>query len=87
MLIKPGIRKPAAATTQQRKRAVFYNALAYAVEVGLLSANPVDRIQWKARGRRDLRPPRCEGMLRRAAAATRSADIAGGDGAALGVSR
>jgi integrase len=40
--------KPAAATTQRRKRAVFYNALGYAVEVGLLGANPVDRIQWKA---------------------------------------
>ena len=40
--------KPAAATTQRRKRAVFYNALGYAVEEGLLAANPVDRIQWKA---------------------------------------
>jgi integrase len=40
--------KPAAATTQRRKRAVFYNALGYAVEEGLLGANPVDRIQWKA---------------------------------------
>jgi integrase len=40
--------KPAAATTQRRKRAVFYNALGYAVEQGLLGANPVDRIQWKA---------------------------------------
>jgi integrase len=40
--------KPAAATTLRRKRAVFYNALGYAVEVGLLGANPVDRIQWKA---------------------------------------
>ena len=40
--------KPAAATTQRRKRAVFYNALGYAVEAGLLGANPVDRIQWKA---------------------------------------
>jgi integrase len=40
--------KPAAATTQRRKRAVFYNALGYAVEAGLLGANPVDRVQWKA---------------------------------------
>jgi hypothetical protein len=39
---------PAASTTQRRKRAVFYNALGYAVEAGLLGANPVDRIQWKA---------------------------------------
>jgi hypothetical protein len=40
--------KPAAATTQRRKRAVFYNALGYAVELGLLGANPVDRVRWKA---------------------------------------
>jgi len=40
--------KAAAATTQRRKRAVFYNALGYAVEQGLLAANPVDRLQWKA---------------------------------------
>jgi integrase len=40
--------KPAAATTQRRKRAVFYNSLGYGVELGLLAANPVDRIQWKA---------------------------------------
>ena len=40
--------KPAAATTQRRKRAVFHNAVRYAVELRLLDANPVDRIQWKA---------------------------------------
>jgi len=40
--------KPAAATTQRRKRSVFYNAVGYAVEQGLLDANPIDRIQWKA---------------------------------------
>jgi len=39
---------PAAATTTRRKRAVFANALGYAVELGLLPANPLDRIQWKA---------------------------------------
>jgi len=39
---------PAAATTQRRKRSVFYNAVGYAVEEGLLEANPIDRIQWKA---------------------------------------
>jgi integrase len=39
---------PAAATTQRRKRSVFYNAVGYAVEEGLLDANPIDRIQWKA---------------------------------------
>ena len=40
--------KPAAATTIYRKRAVFYNALGYAVERGLLVSNPIDSIQWKA---------------------------------------
>jgi integrase len=40
--------KPAAATTQRRKRSVFYNAVGYAVEQGLLEVNPIDRIQWKA---------------------------------------
>ncbi len=40
--------RPAAATTARRKRAVLYNALGYAVELGLLSSNPVDRVQWKA---------------------------------------
>jgi integrase len=38
--------KPAAGSTQRRKRSVFYNALGYAVELGHLGANPVDRIQW-----------------------------------------
>jgi hypothetical protein len=28
---------------------VFYNALGYVVELGYLSSNPVDRIQWTAR--------------------------------------
>jgi hypothetical protein len=40
--------KPAAASTQRRKRAVFHNAVSYAVELKLLAANPVDQIQWKA---------------------------------------
>jgi len=40
--------KPAAATTQRRKRAVFHNAVSYAVELRLLDANPVDRIGWTA---------------------------------------
>jgi integrase len=38
--------RPAAATTFSRKRAVFYNSLGYAVELGLLEFNPIDRIQW-----------------------------------------
>lgn len=40
--------KPAAATTIYRKRAVVYNALGYAVELDMLEANPIDRVQWKA---------------------------------------
>jgi integrase len=36
----------AAGSTQRRKRSVFYNALGYAVELGHLAANPMDRIQW-----------------------------------------
>ncbi|BCJ27961.1 tyrosine-type recombinase/integrase [Actinocatenispora sera] len=40
--------KAAAATTVARKRAVFYNALGYAVEREQLSANPIDKIDWKA---------------------------------------
>jgi integrase len=39
---------PAAATTQRRKRAVFHNAVSYAVELRYLDANPVDRIGRKA---------------------------------------
>jgi len=39
--------KAAAATTVSRKRAVFYNALQYAVELGLLPSNPLDTIRWK----------------------------------------
>ena len=41
--------RPAAATTFSRKRAVFYNALGYAVELGLLDSNPIDKIQWTSR--------------------------------------
>jgi integrase len=39
---------PAAATTVYRKRAVFYNALGFAVERKLLPANPIDQVQWSA---------------------------------------
>jgi hypothetical protein len=37
--------RPAAASTSQRKRAVFYNALEYAVERELLASNPLAAIQ------------------------------------------
>jgi len=40
--------RAAAATTTRRKRAVLYNALGYAVELGELVANPVDTVQWRA---------------------------------------
>lgn len=39
---------PAAASTVHRKRAIFYNALEYAVELGHLPANPIASIKWKA---------------------------------------
>lgn len=39
--------KAASPNTVSRKRAVFYGALRYAVELGYLDANPIDRIQWK----------------------------------------
>jgi integrase len=38
--------RPAAPNTVARKRAVFYGALRYAVELRLLDANPVDQVQW-----------------------------------------
>jgi integrase len=40
--------KPAAASTVRRKRAIFYNAVEYAVELGHLSGNPVASIKWRA---------------------------------------
>jgi integrase len=40
--------RPAAANTVARKRAVFYGALQYAVELRMLERNPVDHIAWKA---------------------------------------
>lgn len=39
---------PAAATTSNRKRMVFHQALEYAVERGFLDGNPLDRVKWKA---------------------------------------
>ena len=38
----------AAATTTTRKRAVFHDCLGYAAELGLLAANPLDRITWRS---------------------------------------
>jgi integrase len=40
--------RPAAASTVSRKRAVFFNALEYAVELGHLPANPITAIKWRA---------------------------------------
>src|SRR5205814_1913828 len=39
---------PAAANTIARKRAVFHGALGYAVELGLLPANPIGLVRWRA---------------------------------------
>lgn len=39
---------PAAATVVARKRAAFYAALGYAVELDILPANPLDKVRWKA---------------------------------------
>ena len=39
---------PAAASTITRKRAVFHGALGYAVELGLLPANPAGLVRWRA---------------------------------------
>lgn len=39
--------KPAAATTANRKRMVFHQALEYAVERGYLDGNPLDRVKWR----------------------------------------
>jgi len=38
----------AAAATVARKRAVFHDALGYAVELGLLHANPLAQVRWTA---------------------------------------
>src|SRR5680860_1260989 len=38
--------KPAAHTTVARKRAVFYGALRYAVELDHLPSHPMDRVSW-----------------------------------------
>ncbi len=40
--------KAAAPTTVARKRAVFYGALRYAVELRLLDAHPMEHVQWMA---------------------------------------
>jgi len=39
---------PAAANTIARKRAVLHGALSYAVELGLLPANPIGLVRWRA---------------------------------------
>ncbi|WP_243711136.1 tyrosine-type recombinase/integrase [Actinomadura sp. KC216] len=49
--------QPAAASTFRRKRAVFKHALGYAVELGDLASNPLDRVKW--------RPPKQNGAVDR----------------------
>lgn len=39
--------KPAAASTVSRKRAIFYNCVEYAVELGHLPGNPISSIKWR----------------------------------------
>lgn len=39
--------RPAAANTVARRRAIFYNALEYAVEKGRLTSNPIDYVGWR----------------------------------------
>lgn len=41
--------RPAAATTARRGRAVFVNAVRYAVEVGALTENPINSVMWRAK--------------------------------------
>lgn len=38
----------AAASTIRRKRAIFHNALGYAVDAGRLTDNPLPQVQWKS---------------------------------------
>ncbi len=40
---------PAAPATRRRKRAIFYNALEYAIEAGHLEHNPVDRLRVRSK--------------------------------------
>lgn len=42
----------AAASTRQRKRAILYNSLEYAIEQGHLESNPIDRLRVKSRRKR-----------------------------------
>jgi integrase len=69
--------QPAAATTIARKRAVFYGVLNYAVELDILSANPISKVTWKAPevaeeiDRRVVASPRQVGQLLTAVASIR----------------
>lgn len=46
--------RPASSATVRRKRSAFYSALAYAVELDLLQANPLDKLKWSAPAHTDL---------------------------------
>lgn len=41
-------KQPSAATVANRKRAVLFNALEYAIELKILSKNPIPGLKWKA---------------------------------------
>jgi integrase len=43
--------KPAAPSSVQRNRAILHHACEYAVEIGVLPANPIKTTKWKARSR------------------------------------
>jgi integrase len=45
--------KAATATTTARKRAVFYSALRYGVELERLPSNPIYRVQWRIKKNND----------------------------------
>ena len=64
---------PAAASTITRKRAVFHGALGYAVELGLLPANPAGLVRWHApRAAVAVSPQPCPAAPAAACSANRS---------------
>ena len=71
---------PAGATTAARKRMVFHNCLALAVERELLTANPLDRVRWRPpKPPRPSTPPPWSTPPRPAPCSTPSARLPGGE--------
>jgi hypothetical protein len=50
---------PAASSVISRRRKILNNAAEYAVELGLLSANPIPALKWKAPKAVQVVDPRC----------------------------